>query len=80
MYKRQIEEQPAPSVNLRFDKDYGQTILQTLRRRPCTVQDLSRIVGLHPAEVQKYLRKLLSAGHIEMERRKRGTFVKIKGS
>ncbi len=75
-----IEEQPAPSVNLRFDKDYGETILQTLRRRPCTVQDLSRIVGLHPAEVQKYLRKLLSAGHIEMERRKRGTFVKIKRS
>lgn len=62
----------------RFDEDYEETVLQTLRRRPCTAQDLVRILGVHPAEVQKYLRHLLQAGLIEMEWKKRGTFVKIK--
>lgn len=61
-----------------FDEGYEDTIRQTLRRRPCTAEDLSRITGVHPAEVQKYLRRLLAAGHIEMERRKRGTFLRIK--
>ncbi len=61
-----------------FDENYQETILQTLRRRPCTAYDLSRIVGVRPAEVQKYLRHLLAAGLIEMEQKKRGTFVKIK--
>lgn len=73
-----IEEELHPSKATHFDEAYRETILQTIRRRPCTVEDLSRIVGVRPAEVQKYLRKLLAAGLIEMERRKRGTFVKIK--
>ncbi len=73
-----IEEQLTHPKNPGFDKGYRETILQTLRRRPCTVQDLSGMAGIHPAEVQKYLRQLLAAGLIETEQRKRGTFVKIK--
>ncbi len=73
-----IESFQPPSKAPCFDEGYEDTILQTLRRRPCTADDLSRITGVHPAEVQKYLRRLLADGLIEMERQKRGTFLKIK--
>lgn len=73
-----IEEEPSLSKTPAFDTGYADTILQTLRRRPCTVEDLSRIIGVRPAEVQKYLRQLLSAGLVEMERQKRGIFIRIK--
>ncbi len=75
----ELIKEPDPGTKaFHIDADFRETILQTLRRRPCTVEDLSRISGVHQAEVQKYLRHLLSKGQIEMERRKRGTFVKIK--
>lgn len=72
-----IEDFQPPSKATCFDEGYEDTILQTLRRRPCTAGDLSRITGVHPAEVQKYLRRLLATGLIEMEQQRRGTFVKI---
>ncbi len=74
-----IEEEPSLAKTPAFDTGYADTILQTLQRRPCTVEDLSRIIGARPAEVQKYLRQLLSAGLVEMERQKRGVFIRIKG-
>ena len=53
-------------------------ILNTLRRRPCTVSDLQQALNLRPAEVQKYLNLLQSRGVIEAEKRERGTFFKVK--
>ncbi len=53
-------------------------ILNTLRRRPCTVSDLQQALSLRPAEVQKYLNLLQSRGLIETEKKERGTFFKIK--
>ncbi len=73
-----IEEPQAHSKSTILSKDFQDTILHILRRRPCTVQDLAHATGVRPAEVQKYLRQLLASGLIEMERRERGTFVKIK--
>ena len=72
-----IEAFKPPSKAPCFGEGYEDTILQTLRRRPCTAGDLSRITGVHPAEVQKYLRHLLATGLIEMDQQRRGTFVKI---
>lgn len=75
----ELIEEPQPGAGaFPIDRDCRETILQLLRRRPCTAEDLARIMGLHPAEVQKYLRHLLSAGLIEMEQKRRGTFLKIK--
>ncbi len=73
-----IEEPQAHSKAAPLSEDFQEAILQILRRRPSTAQDLAQITGVRPAEVQKYLRRLLAAGLIEMERRERGTFVKIK--
>ncbi len=73
-----IEKPRSRTKTPHFDEDYRETILQTIRRRPCTAHDLSLIMGVHPAEVQKYLRHLLAAELIEMKSGERGTFVKIK--
>ncbi|MGM0652826.1 MAG: radical SAM protein, partial [Bacillota bacterium] len=53
-------------------------ILNTLRRRPCTVSDLQQALNLRPAEIQKYLNLLQSKGLVETEKRERGTFFKAK--
>ena len=55
-------------------------ILNTLRRRPCTVSDLQQALNLRPAEIQKYLNLLQSRGAIEAEKRERGTFFKAKAT
>ncbi len=41
------------------------SILETLRRRPCTVEDLSSGLGLHPEETQKELDRLQEEGAVE---------------
>lgn len=61
-----------------FHDSYSRQILETLRRRPCTVADLKALLNLRPAEIQKYINHLLAQGKIEIEHRERGTFLKIK--
>jgi len=55
-------------------REVADTLLATLRRRPCTVTDLARISGLRPAEVTKYLRILEERGAVEPVREERGVF------
>jgi len=57
-----------------FSQDISESILGTIRRRPCTIDDLSRILGLHPNEVRKYIDPLLAEGCITEERESRGIF------
>lgn len=62
-----------------FSRDIAENILSTLKRRPCTSEDLSKILRLHLNEITKYLQALLEIGKIETEEQERGTFFKIKG-
>ncbi|MFH1076626.1 MAG: radical SAM protein [Pseudomonadota bacterium] len=55
-------------------------IIQTLKRRPCTIEDLSKIVGILPKEITRYLDALIKEHHIEIETQERGTFFKIQCS
>jgi wyosine [tRNA(Phe)-imidazoG37] synthetase (radical SAM superfamily) len=57
-----------------FSRDVEQSIMSTLSRRPCTIQDLSKSMGLHQNEVSKYLQTLLSHGKIDTEKKERGNF------
>lgn len=57
-----------------FSQDVSESILGTIRRRPCTIDDLSNILGLHPNEVRKYIDPLLAEGSITEERESRGIF------
>ncbi len=64
--------------NKAYNSDVENTILQTISRRPCTVDDLTEITGLHVNELNKYLDQLEADGKIETETLARGTFYKIK--
>lgn len=73
------EFQPRQSI-ASFKTSYSRQILQTLRRRPCTIEDLQHVLNLHPAEIQKYVNHLLESGRIEVEQKERGIFLKIKNA
>ena len=43
----------------RFDSDKNAEIINLIKRRPCTAEDVSKALGLHLDEVVKYLEKLM---------------------
>lgn len=59
-----------------YNADVESTILQTIKRRPCTVEDLSSTLGLHQNEINKYIETLLSRNLIRSEILERGVFFK----
>ncbi|MFP4160916.1 MAG: radical SAM protein [Ectothiorhodospira sp.] len=57
-----------------YRRDTEAAILDTIARRPCTVEDLEGILGLHANEVNKYLGTLEADGRVEPVRLARGVF------
>ena len=57
-----------------FRDDVESAILETIFRRPCTVDDLVKIVGLHMNEINKYLDVLEADNKIKSVRQERGVF------
>jgi wyosine [tRNA(Phe)-imidazoG37] synthetase (radical SAM superfamily) len=57
-----------------FSGDVMDAVLQTVRRRPCTVEDLATVFGLHPNEINKYIQVLVEEGAIMEKREERGIF------
>lgn len=60
-----------------YRTDVESAILETITRRPCTLTDLEKILGLHINEINKYLGVLEEAGQIETMEQERGTFYQI---
>ena len=60
-----------------YNTDIENSILQTLKRRPCTFDDLSATLGIHPRELNKYLKTLISKKIISEESMDRGVFFKV---
>ena len=61
-----------------YRTDLEAVILETLSRRPCTLEDLEKILGLHIHEINKYLGVLEEAGKIESSLQERGTFYQLR--
>ncbi len=61
-----------------YRKDAETAILETIARRPCTLDDLSKILGLHVNEINKYLDVLETENKVEILLLKRGIFYQIK--
>ncbi len=61
-----------------YRKDIETAILETIYRRPCTLNDLVKILGSHINEINKYLDILEADNSIESTRQERGLFYKIK--
>ena len=60
-----------------YREDTESVILETIARRPCTLIDLSQILGKHINEVNKYLDVLESEKKITTVEQQRGLFYKI---
>ncbi len=61
-----------------YRTDTENVILETISRRPCTVDDISKITGKHVNEINKYLDVLEAEGKIKTVKQKRGIFYQIK--
>ena len=57
-----------------YQSDIESTILETIRRRPCTLDDLAQMLGLHVNEINKYLDVLDADGKVISIRQDRGLF------
>lgn len=60
-----------------YRRDTEAAIRDTIARRPCTVEDLEGILGLHANEVNKYLGTLEADGRVEPVRLARGLFYRM---
>ena len=61
-----------------YREDLESAILETISRRPCTLEDLEKILGMHVHEINKYLGVLEETGKIESIRQERGTFYQAR--
>ncbi|MGE0019460.1 MAG: radical SAM protein [Draconibacterium sp.] len=57
-----------------YRNDIETAILETISRRPCTLQDLKQIMGKHINEINKYLDVLENEGKISTIKLERGLF------
>jgi transcription initiation factor IIE alpha subunit len=60
-----------------FDEDIQKQILEAIKRRPLTDEDLSNMLSMHINEVNKYLSELLKNNIITTSRSQRGIFFKL---
>jgi len=60
-----------------YRSDAETAILETISRRPCTIEDLMGILGIHINEINKYLDVLEEEHKIEAIRQERGLFYQI---
>jgi len=60
-----------------YGKDTETAILETIKRRPCTAEDLCSVLGLHINEVNKYLDVLEADNKIHHIKQGRGIFYRV---
>ncbi len=61
-----------------YSGDIETAILETIARRPCTLDDLHRFLGIHVNEINKYLGTLEAANKIVTVNIERGVFYELK--
>lgn len=74
-----ISKAPERKNIIAYRTDIESTIIETISRRPCTLDDLCSILGLHVNEVNKYLDVLDSENRIECIEGERGAFYQVVG-
>lgn len=75
-----IAAAPTRKDHTSYRADIATAILETIYRRPCTLIDLEKILGVHVNEINKYLDVLESENKIAPVRLDRGLFYKINKS
>ena len=73
-----IASAPKRQASAAYRHDVETAIVGTIARRPCTLEDLTEILGLHVSEINKYLDVLTAQGIIETVHQERGFFYRKK--
>ncbi|MFH2218806.1 MAG: radical SAM protein [Pseudomonadota bacterium] len=60
------------------DEDPSERILSTIKRRPCTVEDVSKSLGIQASRLPGYLDALVEKGEIEKKEMQRGVFYRVR--
>ncbi|HKL33386.1 MAG TPA: radical SAM protein [Tangfeifania sp.] len=60
-----------------YRNEMENAILSTIARRPCTADDLAKIMGTHVNEINKYMKTLEDKNKIEYVREERGIFYRV---
>lgn len=75
LYNVEIIAASPERKNIRsYRNDKETAIMETIERRPCTLDDLNKILGIHVNEINKYLDVLEADKKIETVKQDRGTF------
>ena len=69
-----IAAAPTRKTTLSYRSDIESAILETIKRRPCTLEDLVKILALHTNEINKYLDVLEADKKIKVIHQPRGFF------
>lgn len=72
-----IASKPQVTKNTLENMDIEKTILDTIRRRPCTIEDLQAITGLEYKTLLHRLNQLLAKNQIILSKQERGDFYQI---
>jgi wyosine [tRNA(Phe)-imidazoG37] synthetase (radical SAM superfamily) len=75
-----IASAPQRQASAAYRHDVETAIVGTIARRPCTLEDLAEILGLHVSEINKYLDVLAAQGIIETVHQERGLFYRKRGT
>ena len=73
-----IAKAPKRKALVSYRRDVESAILETIARRPCTLPDLTKILGLHVNEINKYLNVLEADKKIKVVKQQRGFFYQLK--
>jgi wyosine [tRNA(Phe)-imidazoG37] synthetase (radical SAM superfamily) len=75
LYNAEITEHlKSDHNNCDIGDDFYQRLLSTIKRRPCTATDASRLLGADVKEVRRHLYALMEKGAITKKKMPRGTF------
>lgn len=72
-----IASAPERKDIISYRKDTETAILETISRRPCTIEDMAKTLGMHVNEINKYLGVLENENKIESKKLERGVFYMI---
>lgn len=75
-----VVDPPEHKALLAYRKDITSAILGTIARRPCTITDLSEILGLPADEVKTYLASLETERRIKSVKQNRGLFYRLSNN
>ena len=75
-----IAKFPDRKENKAYLTNIESAIIEIIKRRPCTIEDLVQTLGLHAHEVNKYVDVLIKANRIYSQQMERGLFYWTKAS